>query len=98
MKRSPLRWFDDIKRMENQKIVKKVYWSSVKGPNRRGRPLGRWEDRVKEYVRGRRVRGNGLEWARRECMDRERWRYPSAVATPRGDASGGSEASELLID
>ncbi len=20
------------------------------------------------------VRGNGLEWARRECMDRERWR------------------------
>ncbi len=23
---------------------------------------------------------------------------PSAVATPRGDASGGSEASELLVD
>ncbi len=47
---------------------------SVEGPNRRGRPLGRWEDRVKEYVSERRVRGNGLEWARRECMDRERWR------------------------
>ncbi len=31
--------------------------------------------KVKEYVSERGVRGNGLEWARRECMDRERWRY-----------------------
>ncbi len=42
--------------------------------NRRGRPLGRWEDKMKEYVSERGVRGNGLEWARRKCMDRERWR------------------------
>ncbi len=48
--------------------------SSVESPNRRGRPLGRWEDRVKEYVSERGVRGNELEWARREWMDRERWR------------------------
>ncbi len=52
----------------------KVYLSSVEGPNRRGRPLGRWEDWVKEYVSERGVRGNGLEWARMECIDRERWR------------------------
>ncbi len=58
--------------MKNEVFVK-VYQSSVEGPNRRGRPLGRWEDRVKEYVRERGVRGNGLEWARREYMDRERW-------------------------
>ncbi len=32
------------------------------------------EDRVKEYMSERGVRGNGLEWARKECMDRERWR------------------------
>ncbi len=51
-----------------------MYLNSVVGTNRRGRPLGRWEDRVKEYVSERGVRGNGLEWARRECMDRERWR------------------------
>ncbi len=51
-----------------------MYLSSGEGTNRRGRPLGKWEDRVKEYVSGRGVRGNGLEWARRECMDRERWR------------------------
>ncbi len=53
-----------------------MYLSSVEGPNRRGRPLGRWEDRVKEYMGERGVRGNGLEWARRECIDRERWPPP----------------------
>ncbi len=60
--------------MENEEFVKKVELSSVEGPNRKGRPLGRWEDRVEEYVSERVVRGNGLEWARRECMDRERCR------------------------
>ncbi len=72
MKRSTLRWFDHIERMENEEFVKKVYLSSVKGTNRRGRPVGRWEDRV--YVSERGVRGNGLEWEGRECMDWERWR------------------------
>ncbi len=61
--------------MENEKFIKKVlYRSSVEGPNRRRRPLGRREDKVKEYVSERGARGNVLEWARRECMDRERWR------------------------
>ncbi len=60
--------------MENEELVMKVYLNSVEGPNRRGRPLGRWEDRVKEYVSERGVRGNGLEWARKKCMDRERRR------------------------
>ncbi len=60
--------------MGNEEFVKKVYLSNVEGTNRTGRPLGRWEDRVKEYVSERGARGNGLEWARRECMDRERWR------------------------
>ncbi len=48
--------------MEKEEFVKKVYWSSVEGPTRRGRPLGRWEDRVEEYMSERGVRGNGLEW------------------------------------
>ncbi len=47
-----------------------MYLSSVEGPNRRGRPLERREDRMKEYVSERGVRGDGMEWARRECMDR----------------------------
>ncbi len=54
--------------------VTKVYLRSVEGLNKRGRPLGKREDRVKEYGSERGMRGNGLEWARRECMDRESWR------------------------
>ncbi len=38
-----------------------VYLSSVEGTNSRGRPLGKWKDKVKEYVSYRGVRGNGLE-------------------------------------
>ncbi len=59
--------------MGNEEFVK-VYLSSVKGTKRRGRPLGRYEDRVRGYVGKKGVRGNGLEWAIREYMDRERWR------------------------
>ncbi len=66
VKRSILRWFGHIERMGNEEFVEKVYLSSVEGSNRRGRPPLRWEDRVKEYVSEREVRGNGL--------DRERWR------------------------
>ncbi len=69
-----LRWFGNIERMGTEEFASKVYLSSVEGTNRRGRLLGRWEERVKEYVSERGVRGNRLEWARRECMDRERWR------------------------
>ncbi len=76
VKRSILRWFGHIERMENEDFVKKIYRSSVEGPNRRGRPLGRWEDKAKEYVSERGVMGNGLEWARRECMERERLPWP----------------------
>ncbi len=75
VKRGTLRWFGHIERMENKVSVMMVYLSSVEGTSRRERPLGRWEDRVKVYVSVREVRRNGLEWARQECMDRERWRF-----------------------
>ena len=65
VKRSTLRWFGHIERMGNDEFVKKEYLGSVEGTNGRGRPLGRWEDRVKEYVSERGVRENGLEWTRR---------------------------------
>ncbi len=49
--------------------------SETEGHSRRGRPLGRWKDRVKEYMSERgATRGGGLEQARRECLGRERWR------------------------
>ncbi len=46
-------------------LLRKCITSSVEGPRRRGRPLGRLDNKVKEYVSERGVRGNGLEWARR---------------------------------
>ncbi len=73
VKRSTLRWFGHVERMENEEFVK-VYLSSVESSSRRGRPRGRWEDRVKEYFSEWGVRRNDLERARREYMDRERWR------------------------
>ncbi len=60
--------------VDTEEVFVKVNLSCVEGSSRRGSPLGRWEDSVKEYMSERGVRGNGLEWARRECMDRERWR------------------------
>ncbi len=48
VKRSTLRWFGHNERIGNEEFVKEVYLSSAEGMNRRGRPLGRWEDKVRE--------------------------------------------------
>ncbi len=61
VKRNTLRWFGHTERMENEKFVKKVYQSSVEGPNRIGRPFGRWKNKVKQYVSEKGVKENGLE-------------------------------------
>ncbi len=92
VKRSTLRWSGHIEKIENEEFVKMVYRSSVEGPNRRGRPLRRWEDKVKECVSARKVRRNGLEWARRESMDRERWR-----SVCRGHPLGGHFQRERSV-
>ncbi len=75
MKRNTMRRFRHIERMGSEEFVKKVYMSESMGPNNRGRPPVRWRDRVKEYIRERgATRGGGLDQAKRECMDRKRWR------------------------
>ncbi len=80
VKRSTLRWFGHVERI----FVKNVYRSSVEGPTRRGRPLGRWEDKVKEYVSERAARRKGLEWAKEgvfHCVWIGRGEDTSAEAT-----------------
>ncbi len=52
--------------MKSEGIVKKVYVSEIEGHSRRGRPLGRWEDRVKEYMGDER---GGLEQAKKKYLD-----------------------------
>ncbi len=36
--------------MESEEFVRKVHMSEIVGPSSRERPLGRWKDRVKEYM------------------------------------------------
>ncbi len=95
VKRNTLRWFGHIERMGSDRFVRKVYESERVGPYSRGRSLGRWRDRVKEY-KGERgaTRGGWLDRARRECLDRERWTL-SAVVTPLGDVPRRCKTSEL---
>ncbi len=50
VRRNTLRWSGHVERMKHDELVKKVYVSEVKVHNRRGRPLGRWVNGVKEYV------------------------------------------------
>ncbi len=71
-------------------IFVKVYQSGVEGTNKSGNPLGRWEDRVKEYLSERGVRGNGLGWARMECMEKERWRSVCCAPPPLGTLPEGA--------
>ena len=75
VKRSTLRWFGHVERMESDRLTKRVYQSSVPGINARGRPPVSWEGRVSEYVRERMYDGvRGLEHAREMCKDRSGWR------------------------
>ncbi len=69
--------------------------SEIEGPSRRGRPLGGWKDREKEYVSEGGAYGGG------EALNKEggsvrtrRGGGCSAVATPCGDVLGGREALE----
>ncbi len=72
VKRNTLKWFGHVERMESKEL-KKVYEGELEGPNRRGRPLGRWKDRVEEYWGEKGINVRGVE-ARKECCIRERWR------------------------
>ncbi len=49
-KRNTLRWFGYIESMKSEELVEKVHVCEIVGSSRRGRPLGRWKDRVKEYM------------------------------------------------
>ena len=83
--------------MKSEEFVKKVYVCELEGSNQKGRPLGRWRDKVKEYMceRGD-SRGGGLDRARRDCLDRERWRL-FCRGHPLENVPRGSEVSEREI-
>ena len=45
-----MRWFGHSEERKSEEFVKEAYGSEIEGPSRRGRPLVRWKDRVKEYM------------------------------------------------
>ncbi len=57
VKRNTLKWFGHVERMGSEEFVK-VYESKFEGPNRKGRPLGIWKDRV-ECLGERGINGRG---------------------------------------
>ena len=71
IEQSVLRWFGHVERMDEERMVKRVYEASVEGVRRRGRPRRSWMDEVVKCLNKR-----GLDIQRaRECVnDRSEWR------------------------
>ena len=81
---SVLRWFGHVERMNEERMVRRVYESSVHGTRRRGRPRKCWMDGVVNVLN---ERGLNIETARQCVNERREWRSVS-----RGDrrAAGGA--------
>ena len=85
-----LRWAGYIERMESEESVKKVYVSESVGPNSRGRPPGRWRDKVKEYTTKVLPEARSVWTGRGGSF--------SAVATPLDGVPEGSKQDVRAID
>ena len=48
-----LRWFGHVERMENDRIVKRIYVGDCAGSYLVGRPRKRWIDTMKDYLKNR---------------------------------------------
>ncbi len=53
VKRSTLRWYGHVMRMNECAFTKRVYESTTEGRGVRGRPPVKWINRVEEYWRER---------------------------------------------
>ena len=62
-----LRWFGHVKRMENDRIAKRVYVEECAGSRSAGRPRKRCTDKVKKCLRKRSL---DIRQARRMVQDR----------------------------
>ena len=71
-RKSRLRWYGHVERMEDFRLPKKVLYSDINGRRNRGRPRRRFLDSVKCDLNER-----GLEWGvetSRLALDRVAWR------------------------
>ncbi len=66
-----LQWFGHVERMEEERLVKKITISDVRGVRPRGRPRMGWMDSVKRALG---ARGMSVEQGRVLVCDRNEWR------------------------
>merc|ERR1712002_855444 len=71
MDQGVLRWFGHVERMGNERLVKRVYDSEVRGARRRRRPRKSWMNGVNETL-GR--KGLNIQEAKDSMQDRNGWR------------------------
>ena len=68
---SVLRWYGHIEKMEESRLVKRIYRSEARGKALPGRPQLRWMDSVKRALNDR---GLTVEQARVKVRDKNEWR------------------------
>ncbi len=66
-----LRWFGYVERMVEERLVKKITRSNLRGVRPRGRPLMEWLDCLKRVLG---ARGMSVEQGRVVVRDRNEWR------------------------
>ncbi len=89
VKRSVLRWYGHVVRMNECEFTERVYESTIEGRGVRGKPPVKWINRVEEYWRER-AGGRGMECTERECLNRKTWRQLC-----RGHPLGGGSQEEM---
>ena len=71
MDQGVLRWFGHVERMGNERLVKRVYDSEVRGVRKSGRPRKSWLNGVKETLERK---GLNIQEAKVCVQDRSGWR------------------------
>ena len=71
MDQGVLRWFGHVERMGNERLVKRVYDSEVRGVRRRERPRNSWMNGVKETFE---MKGLNIQEAKVSAQDMSGWR------------------------
>ena len=66
-----LRWFGNVERMDNERLLKKVMNAKVDGRSTRGRPRFEWLDGVKRALNDRRM---DIKEASECARNRNEWR------------------------
>ncbi len=88
-------WFGHVERMGGEECAKTVYEGESEGPNRRGRPLGRWKDRMEEYLVETDINAGECMKKKGRSVGMGRGGDSSAMATLWRDVSAGSKASVI---